>query len=692
MSMSKARKRAGFGLVCWMALNAAVVHGQQDRIVRSIDAANAVQLKGNRSPRARLADDRGPVDPSARISAITLVLKSSPSQVSALEKLLEEQRNPASPSYRRWLNPEEYADRFGLSRNDFGKVVAWLQSQGFSVDYTARGRNWVGFSGTAREIRNTFQTEVHRYLAEGETHYANATDPAIPAALAPVVALVRGLDDFRLSPHARSARPHFTGPDGLHALMPNDLATIYDIAPLYQAGITGSGQQIVVVGQTGIVMTDIEEFRNAAGLSANDPKPQLVPGYPDPGVTQDQGEANLDLEFAGGMAPDATVRYIYSPDVMVSVQYAIDQAMMSVISMSYGGCEPMATSGPDGATAIRALAQQANSEGITWLASSGDCGSAACQTQGIDVASTTGMSVNLPASIPEVTGVGGAEFNEGSGSYWSDQNDAGHGSVLSYIPEMAWNDTPQDGTLASGGGGASIFFAKPAWQTGPGVPNDNARDVPDVAFAASWDHDAYAVVMNGNAGPSGGTSAATPVFAGILALLNQYLVSTGVINQPGLGNINPTLYSLAQSSTDIFHDITVGNNIVPCAAGSPGCDTGSYGFSAGPGYDQATGLGSIDVYNLAHEWTGTPASGCTTGGTLATTTTLVAAPATLAAGDTTTITVTVTPACGTAWPEGSVDFIVGGTDLGSANVVLPEGPPPPPCCSTEANWPSGRTP
>jgi subtilase family serine protease len=192
--------------------------------------------------------------------------------------------------------------------------------------------------------------------------------------------------------------------------------------------------------------------------------------------------------------------------------------------------------------------------------------------------------VNLPASVPEVTGVGGTEFTEGVVSYWSSSNGAYGGSALSYIPEIGWNDSGSGG-LASSGGGMSIFFARPAWQSAPGVQSLNVRFVPDLSLTASADHDGYNVFIAGSATIVGGTSASTPVFAGMILLMNQYLGVNGV------GNINPNLYRLASSTTNVFHDITSGTNIVPCVAGSNGCQSnGTLGYAAGPGYDMVTGL------------------------------------------------------------------------------------------------------
>ena len=234
---------------------------------------------------------------------------------------------------------------------------------------------------------------------------------------------------------------------------------------------------------------------------------------------------------------------------------------------------------------------------------------------------TGGASVEIPASLPEVTGIGGTEFVEGNGRcnflrclpYWNTANDANGGSAVSYIPETAWNDTALRGSPAASGGGASVFFPKPSWQAGPGVPADGKRDVPDIAFAASPEHDAFLIYSSDGCGVSGvtacpqyvgGTSTGPPAFAGLAALLNQQLVVSGKQSAPGLGNINPVLYNLARSASAAFHDITTGNNKInatcpwPAPIPSTPCTPGMVGFDAGPGYDQVTGLGSVDATAL----------------------------------------------------------------------------------------------
>lgn len=643
-------------------LAASVALAQQGRIGIPGDNQRTVVLKGNLNPKADPRDDRGPMEDSRRITAMTLVLKQTAAQHAALQQLLQDQQTPGSLDYHRWLTPEQYADRFGLSPADFAKISSWLKAQGFSVDYQARGRNWILFSGAARQVASAFHTSIHYYRWNGELHFSAVTEPSIPAAIEPFVLAIRGLDDFRFEPPKRTFKPlpgpNYNSSDGTHNLAPGDLGVIYDINKLYNQGINGSGQNLVVVGQTDIYLTDVQSFRSMFGLPNNNPLLVLVPGSADPGYTADLDEANLDLDWSGAVARNAALSYVYSQNVVTSLEYAIDQNIAPVISMSYGGCELKISSSPAStASAYRTLAQQANAEGISWMASSGDSGAASCDASGAATAKG-GLSVNMPASIPEVTGVGGTTFNEGVTNYWSATTGANGATATSYIPENAWNDTIERRQLSATGGGVSVFYTKPSWQSAPGVPADGARDVPDVSFAASPDHDGYIIVENGQVGIIGGTSAATPVFAGIVTLLNHYLVSNGA--KPGLGNINPTLYGLARNSSGVFHDVTQGNNLVPCNAGTPDCSNGTLGYTAGPGYDTVTGLGSVDAYNLASSWNAQP--------TNATTTTLTANPATLPITSSVTLTATVKANSGASTPSGSVTFTVGAITLGNANL------------------------
>lgn len=577
-------------------------------------------LQGHLNPRAESRFDQGPADPAQRME-MTVVLRRTPAQQKALDQLLEEQQAATSPQYHRWLSPEQFADRFGAAKDDVDRLAAWLTSNGFAVTRTSRGRDSLSFTGTAAQVEAALGTPIHRFQLGAERHFANTAEPSVPAEFAHLVAAFRGLHDFRpkaprrnavrrpVSVRGKAANSQFvtdTYP-GVNVLAPDDLATIYNVNALYRAGVDGTGMSIAVAGQSDVDLADIEYFRQAFNLPARDPQLVLVPGSQDPGKNDAEGEADLDLEWAGAMARNANVLYVYSQDAFDSAFYAIDEALAPVLTFSFGGCE-WRMQQSDLAT-ITAEAQKAAAEGITWIASSGDSGAAGCEDQnGGYTTAITRMSVNVPASLPSVTGVGGTEFNENGGSYWAASLRGNGGSAMSYIPEGAWTDEDyiqqnQGSGYASTGGGASRFFAKPAWQVGAGVPADGARDVPDVALTASWFHDPYTLISGGQFIPNGGTSAAAPTFAGIVVLLNQYLMATGAQPYPGLGNINPALYRLAQTAPQAFHDVTSGSNMVPCVVSSTqDCTTGSMGYRAGTGYDQATGLGSIDAAALAQAW------------------------------------------------------------------------------------------
>lgn len=610
-----------------------------NRLPARIDEQHLTRLTGSWNSRANAANDRGRLDASQPISHVSLVLQPSPEQQADLEQLLEGQRDPASPNYRQWLTPEQFGERFGPSQSDLNTLTLWLQTNGFSVDQIARGRGSIEFSGATGRMESAFHTEMHSYEVKGRKHYANATEISIPAALSGVVSAIRGLDSFPLERVGSMKRvplgPDFTTGSGAAYLGPDDFATIYNTKPLLAGGIDGTGQKLVIAGQTSVNLSDIETFRAYFSLPANDPK--LVLYGNDPGkVNGDYTEAMLDLEWSGAIAPKASIIYVYSTNVIASVQYAIDNNLAPVISMSYGGCEQT------GLSSLRTLAQQANAQGITWMNSSGDSGAAACGAQ-------YGLLVSFPADVPEITAVGGTEFNEGSSTYWNRTNNAANGSAISYIPEKAW---------AYSGGGVSKQFPKPSWQTGPGVPADGGRDVPDVSLSASG-HDGYLIFDSGYWEVVAGTSASSPAFAAIVTLLNQALVSKGTLAKAGLGNINPALYNLAASTTGVFHDITAGNNYVPCTGTTAPCINGQMGYAAGPGFDLATGLGTVDANNLVAQWTHpSPAA--------ATSVAVNPAQVTILKTGSAQIGVTVTASSSKTVPTGSVNLQKGATVLGTA--------------------------
>lgn len=616
----------------------------RDRIFGPVDATQVARLRGTAHPRARAQYDQGRTDTSRTIGgAITFRL--SAAQQSDLDQLLREQQDPKSPNYHRWITPDQYAARFGMSSNDLAKVSSWLQSQGLNVDSVSRNRNEIAFSGSVGQVEYAFKTEIHNYNIRGEQHYANAMDVSLPAAFSQLVLGVRGLDNFQPKPYIQPAPRVTSNLSGNHFLAPGDFATIYNVPSTF----TGAGQKIVIIGQTLINTSDLDTFRANSGLpatSASNFQQILVPGTGNAATCSgDEGEADLDLEWSEGVAKNATIVYVYAglgtgtscssrtSNVFDALQYAIihSPVIAPIISISYGNCE--ANLGSFVMT-LQQWAQEANAQGQTISGPAGDQGAGDCESSTATTA-THGLAVDVPASIPEVTGVGGSEFTgdssqcpnntcPGGGSpsdppYWSGSSSLTSGaSALTYIPEMTWNDTTTGSPLSATGGGASTVFGKPSWQTGTGVPADGKRDVPDIALNASPAHDPYLICGPGdcttgfrsNCPPPnpctfsavGGTSAGAPTFAGILALINEATSSNG------LGNVNPMLYSLAANngSNHAFHDITSGDNKVPCASGTTNCPSGttSIGFSSGAGYDQTTGLGSLNVANLISAWMG----------------------------------------------------------------------------------------
>jgi subtilase family serine protease len=590
------------------------------RIAQPIDRSQLVIVPRSARPLAQPNSDMGRVAGSMPLNSVSLVFKPSPSQQAALEGLLREQRNRSSVNYHKWLTPEEYADRFGMSQNDIAKVMSWLRSEGFTPGRVSRSRTQVSFAGTAAQVEAAFHTQLHHYLIDGEMHFSNATELSVPAAIAGTVRTVRNLSSLR-------PKAHYTNNGaGAHSVVPDDFATIYDLKPLYQASLDGTGQSITVLGQTEIyhdtfndIYQDIDAFRSAAGLPARTATNFVEHQVPNSGVPDvlpaNITDADIGIEWSQAVARNATIIYVFvgndpTFNAFDALQYAIDQNYGSVISINNGACEsnPIVD-----ALTVQQWAQQANLQGQTIVAASGDEGAADCD--GKVASATMGLAVDVPASVPEVTGIGGSEFTGDPDStttttYWNATNDSVGASALIYIPEIVWNNTVVNGFLSAGGGGASTLFSKPSWQVGVNVPDDGMRDVPDISFSASSNHDPYLLCSgasnfpcvngyldsNNKVNTVGGTSVGAPVFAGIVAIINQATNSRQ-------GNVNPTLYSLAASSPQLFHDIDTGSNNVPCTAGTPDCPaSGNMGFVADTGYDQASGLGSVDANALVNAW------------------------------------------------------------------------------------------
>ncbi len=340
-----------------VALNAAA---QQDRIGARISNGPTVVLAGHVPTRARAALDQGPVAASFPLPLITMYLTPSSSQQASLRQLLADQQNSSSANFHKWLSPEQYADQFGSSQNDINRITAWLQSQGLQLEHVARSRSFIQFSGSASQVQAALHVQIDQYLENGKVHYANVGDPAIPAALSGIVRGFHGLHNFRPKPRliAGPANPSNTSGEGDHQIVPDDFATIYDVARLYAAGIDGTGQKLAVIGQTDINLSDITTFRSKYGLPANPPQKVLVPRSADPGFSQDDiPEADLDVEWSGAVARKASIIFVYSDDVNISLTYAIDQASAPVISMSYGLCEEADLTQPPTVSSVGAASQ-----------------------------------------------------------------------------------------------------------------------------------------------------------------------------------------------------------------------------------------------------------------------------------------------------------------------------------------------
>jgi subtilase family serine protease len=710
------------------------------RITQAIDETQLVRLHGNVHPLARAEFDQGLVNDATPMKRMMLVLQRSPEQQAALSKLMDEQLNKDSPNFHKWLTPDQFGKQFGPADADIQAVTDWLTRQGFQQIKVGAGRTAVEFSGNVGQVRNAFHSEIHRFNVNGESRQANVSDPQIPAALTPVVSGVLTLHNFprkSLRHHVgiftRTAdgrvEPQFTGSTGQFFVVgPADFAKIYNIP----ATLDGTGQTIAIVGDSNINPQDVTDFRTLFGLSAN--PPNIILNGPDPGLNADEGEAALDVQISGMVAPQAAIDFVVSEDTLtaagidLSSFYIIDNNIAPVMSLSFGTCE--SGLGASGNAFFNTLWEQAAAQGITVFVAAGDPGSAGCDDFTTAKTATLGLAVSGFASTPFNVAVGGTDFDDvgTQSNFWlvpPAPNGAGKESALGYIHEVPWNDScaatatastlntvcvnPTPSTLlniAGGSGGPSSVYAKPPWQSGI-IPNgiatgDNHRYIPDVSLFASdgpQSKSFYLVcqadALSAGSSPScassgpfsflgaGGTSASSPAFAAIMALINQ--------NNGRQGNANPVLYKiaatagqscnssttpLAGSATCSFYDITKGNNSVPCVGKSPNCSsqttgvngvlvspasstTPAWSTAAGsgaiPGYDLATGLGSVNVANLATQWplavgkfTATTTGLTINGGT---------STVTVTHGTAVTAKVTVAPSSGTGTPTGDVSLL-----------------------------------
>jgi len=596
------------------------------RITQPIDESTRVVLNGTVHPLANAANDLGEAPESLPLERIHLVLRRSDSQEQALHQLVQDLHTPGSASYHQWLTPEQFGQQFGPSDEDIATVESWLQSHGFVVKQVNPGKQTLEFSGNAGQFRKAFHAAIHSYQVGGQTHYGNAGDPDIPAALAPVVGGFVSLNNFPIKSRIHdlgkmnyNSRTHQATPvrtDGSATNFPLALADFtiqYDLNPLYQSGINGTDQGIAIVGSSNIDIEEVNLFRALFGLPSNHPR--IIIDGDDPGIIAPDasGEAYLDVEWAGAVAPNATIYLVIAadsyaePGLFLAAEHAVYSNIAPVMSVSVTECER----GLESTNAFLSdLWEQAAAQGITVMIASSDDGSAGCDNFDTQEYAVEGAGVNGFASTPYDVAVGGTDFYYSDyanlnalgsqlATYWNTTPTVlPQASLLKVVPEQPWNGSqyglniyaPTNGSSSiwAGSGGASSCisgsgtytnggwatctagYPKPAWQSGAGVPADGVRDIPDVSLFASVgsnlshypacmsDGDCMPVTGNTSIqiGGFGGTSISSPAFAGIMALVNQKFGRQG--------QANFTLYPMKAQFPAAFHDVTHGTNSVPC--------------------------------------------------------------------------------------------------------------------------------
>jgi len=693
-----ARYSTALAALCW----AQGAVAEAPTLIHSIDDTKTVELAGNTRPEAKLANDRGTLADGFVLEHMQLLLKRAPETEAALDRYIDGLTDEASPNYHQWLTAAQFGEEYGPSAADIASVTGWLAAHGFVVNGVPDGRMVIDFSGTTAQIREAFHTEIHALTVKGVGHIANMSNPRIPVALSGVVEGIVSLNDFRPKPLFKP-RPNYTVPTSngtYYLVVPADLAKIYNFTPEFTAGISGKGETVVVIEDTNIYSAaDWTTFRKTFGLSTYT-SGKLTQTHPtgkvacgNPGVVSgNEGEAELDMEWASAAAPSATIEVASCKDTsttfggLIALENIVNAASPpTIVSISYGECE--VSNGATQNAAYNATYKQAAALGISVFVAAGDWGAAVCDAGG--GYATHGISVSAFASTPYNVAVGGTDFGDTyagkNSTYWNTKNSSTDGSALSYIPEIPWNDScastlvatflkykttygstgfcnSSEGkadflTVVSGSGGPSECatgtastagvvsgtckgYAKPSWQAVLGNPADKLRDLPDVAlFAANglWSHyyaycdsdtsdgESCSGAPSGWSG-AGGTSFASPIMAGIEALINE--------KHGKQGNPNPTLYKLASTeygtkgaatcnstlgktaaTSCVFYDVTLGDMDVPCT-GTHSCykPSGTYGvlstsdtaydpaYKTGLGWDFATGIGTINVTNLVTKW------------------------------------------------------------------------------------------
>lgn len=679
-------------------------------------SAQAVALHGNVARDAQLLTPTGHADPA---KVLSMTIQFVPRNQAEVDALLAAQQDPGSSQYHKWLMPDEYTRRFGPSEQDFAAVAQWLKSSGLHVTGGSRREGVIKFSGNVATVEKAFGTSVMAF--RDGVHFANTTEPKLPAQFAPIVGEVTGLQNLgKLRPVIKPARillpkaplrkrpqsgaqlksglsPAWSwtilGSSG-NTFAPADFYTFYDETPLLNSGITGAPtNDCIAIFADGNIFTDIVDvFTSDPGQLGFSLAPVSLTvdtsSEGDPGVLAGfDTEAYLDIEWSHAVAPgDPITLYVANPNSFTFEQNlqdalgaAVNQNKCGAINISYGDCgEPASFY----TSTLGTIFSKAALQGQSVFVSSGD--------DGVDTCDEGVPNVNELSANPNTTSVGGTGFTP---------NFDVNGNDVGFVAESVWNDNSlaTAGQHTAGGGGRSqVFTSKPAYQTGQGVPSDGVRDVPDVSMIASANNPGVLIIVDDDStnppsdaaypGQEGGTSLSAPVWAGISRLIQQ---KTGT----RLGNMNPRIYQLANAGLAAhgFRDVLTGNNTFINAQ-----DKTVTGYSAGTGYDLATGWGSVDIATFVNAYaatatptptataTATPTRTATptatsTGGTPTptATATITATPTATATGGTATATASATPTVTTgSTPTATV------TATPSATATTTATPSPAPTATT----------
>jgi subtilase family serine protease len=461
---------AAFSLAISLGFTARLAQAQDAArpvlITSPIDETQLVTLAGNTRIEANAKHDRGLLPDGFPVDHMLLQLKRAPLLERAFDQQIESMTDKSSPNFRQWMMAAEQGEKYGVAQEDIDTITSWLRSHGLSVGYVYPNRMVIDFSGTAGEIREAFHTEIHELEVKGELHFANMSDPKIPAALAPAIEGVVSMHNFKpRGMHEQRTNYTFSGcGSDCYALVPADFQTIYNVKPLYTAGITGKGQTVVVVEDTNSYGSDWATYQKKFDLTSyggtlTTVHPNDAGNCTNPGTNGDDIEADLDVEMVTAIAPAAKVELASCTDGssyatfggLVAIENLVSAGTPPpVISMSYGVCEVY--SGAAANAAFKTAFQSAAAAGVSVFVSSGDTGASTCARD---------FDVNEEYALPGIgiTGwgesvynvsVGGTDFEDlynsieggaAQSTYWNSTNSSTYGSAKSYIPEIPWNDS-----------------------------------------------------------------------------------------------------------------------------------------------------------------------------------------------------------------------------------------------------------